>query len=246
MLGCSDARVPTELLFGQEFNDIFNIRVAGNVLAEEGIGSLLYALRNVVDPRTRSGREPEAGRPCSAIAVAARCQATVKAFQSRADRRGRLRRPDRLDRREDRRPACRSPRRSWRRNAGRAPRRPAEPDDLVELVVYLNAAWGAHEMQNWVEREGPEISEQVGVVFGVFDPTHLARALPPETPADPVPEALAIPPSEPGRTPRSSVPRSLARTGPVNALTPRARPALDDRLAIRAAEPPLRERPPRA
>lgn len=29
VFGCSDARVPTEIRFGQELNDIFNIRVAG-------------------------------------------------------------------------------------------------------------------------------------------------------------------------------------------------------------------------
>ena len=38
-VGCSDARVPTELLFGQGFNDLFVIRVAGNVLGDVCMGS---------------------------------------------------------------------------------------------------------------------------------------------------------------------------------------------------------------
>lgn len=44
VVGCSDARVPPEMLFGQGFNDMFVIRVAGNVLADECWGSIDYAL----------------------------------------------------------------------------------------------------------------------------------------------------------------------------------------------------------
>jgi carbonic anhydrase len=44
VVGCSDARVPTEMIFGQGFNDLFVIRVAGNVLGDECIGSVDYAL----------------------------------------------------------------------------------------------------------------------------------------------------------------------------------------------------------
>ena len=44
VVGCSDARVPMEMLFGQGFNDLFAIRVAGNVLADECWGSIDYAL----------------------------------------------------------------------------------------------------------------------------------------------------------------------------------------------------------
>jgi carbonic anhydrase len=43
VLGCSDARVPVELVLGQAANDIFVVRVAGNVPGTECIGSLLYA-----------------------------------------------------------------------------------------------------------------------------------------------------------------------------------------------------------
>ena len=44
VVGCSDARVPTEMLFGQGFNDLFVIRVAGNVLGDECQGSIDFAL----------------------------------------------------------------------------------------------------------------------------------------------------------------------------------------------------------
>src|SRR4051794_18621696 len=43
VLACSDARVPTEMVFQQGFNDLFVVRVAGNVLGSECLGSLRYA-----------------------------------------------------------------------------------------------------------------------------------------------------------------------------------------------------------
>src|SRR5215468_1398562 len=44
VVGCSDARVPTEMLFGQGFNDLFVIRVAGNVLGDVCFGSIDFAV----------------------------------------------------------------------------------------------------------------------------------------------------------------------------------------------------------
>ena len=44
VVGCSDARVPIEMLFGQGFNDLFVIRVAGNVLGDVCMGSIEFAL----------------------------------------------------------------------------------------------------------------------------------------------------------------------------------------------------------
>ena len=49
VLGCSDARVPTEAVFDQSFNDLFVLRIAGNVLGSECLGSLHYALRHLKD-----------------------------------------------------------------------------------------------------------------------------------------------------------------------------------------------------
>jgi carbonic anhydrase len=49
VVGCSDARAPTELLFGQGFNDLFIIRVAGNVLGDVCLGSVEYALHALAD-----------------------------------------------------------------------------------------------------------------------------------------------------------------------------------------------------
>jgi carbonic anhydrase len=50
ILGCSDSRVPVELVFDQGFGDLFVIRVAGNVISDETIGSIGYALRHLKTP----------------------------------------------------------------------------------------------------------------------------------------------------------------------------------------------------
>ena len=43
ILGCSDSRVPVELIFNQGLGDLFVIRVAGNIVAPSQIGSVEFA-----------------------------------------------------------------------------------------------------------------------------------------------------------------------------------------------------------
>src|SRR5437762_1314487 len=43
VLGCSDSRVPAELVFAQGFGDLFVIRVAGNIVAPSQVGSVEFA-----------------------------------------------------------------------------------------------------------------------------------------------------------------------------------------------------------
>lgn len=43
ILGCSDSRVPAEIVFDQGLGDLFVIRVAGNVVAPSQIGSVEFA-----------------------------------------------------------------------------------------------------------------------------------------------------------------------------------------------------------
>src|SRR4029077_3867725 len=43
ILGCSDSRVPPELVFDAGFGELFVIRVAGNVLGTAILGTLQYA-----------------------------------------------------------------------------------------------------------------------------------------------------------------------------------------------------------
>jgi carbonic anhydrase len=78
VLGCSDSRVPVELVFDQGFGDLFVIRVAGNVIADDVVGSVAYAALHLrtplfvvmghagcgavtaaLDARLKKAREPE-------------------------------------------------------------------------------------------------------------------------------------------------------------------------------------------
>ena len=43
ILGCSDSRVPAELVFDQGLGDLFVIRVAGNIVASSLVGSVEFA-----------------------------------------------------------------------------------------------------------------------------------------------------------------------------------------------------------
>jgi carbonic anhydrase len=77
VLGCSDARVPAEIVFDQGLGDLFVIRVAGNIVAPSQIGSIEFATERfgmplvVVMGHTRCGAVEatldalEAGNPPS-------------------------------------------------------------------------------------------------------------------------------------------------------------------------------------
>ena len=49
ILGCADARVPAELVFDTGANRLFVVRVAGNVLGDECLGSIEYAIAHFPD-----------------------------------------------------------------------------------------------------------------------------------------------------------------------------------------------------
>ena len=46
ILGCSDSRVPAEIVFDQGMGDLFVIRVAGNIVAPSQLGSIEFAVEN--------------------------------------------------------------------------------------------------------------------------------------------------------------------------------------------------------
>jgi carbonic anhydrase len=50
ILGCSDSRVPPELIFDAGLGELFIVRVAGNVLSPEVAGSLQYAGAHLKTP----------------------------------------------------------------------------------------------------------------------------------------------------------------------------------------------------
>src|SRR4249919_915041 len=50
ILGCSDSRVPAEIIFDQGLGDLFVIRVAGNIVASSQVGSVEYAAEQFGTP----------------------------------------------------------------------------------------------------------------------------------------------------------------------------------------------------
>ncbi len=50
ILGCSDSRVPAEMIFDQGLGDLFVVRVAGNVVTPTQLGSIEYAVTALGSP----------------------------------------------------------------------------------------------------------------------------------------------------------------------------------------------------
>jgi carbonic anhydrase len=50
ILGCSDSRVPAEIVFDQGLGDLFVIRVAGNIVAPSQVGSVEFAAARFGSP----------------------------------------------------------------------------------------------------------------------------------------------------------------------------------------------------
>jgi carbonic anhydrase len=45
VLGCSDSRVPAEIVFDQGLGDVFSVRIAGNIVNNDILGSMEYAVK---------------------------------------------------------------------------------------------------------------------------------------------------------------------------------------------------------
>jgi carbonic anhydrase len=50
ILGCADSRVPPEIIFDHGLGDIFDVRVAGNIVEDAGSGSFEYAVEHLGVP----------------------------------------------------------------------------------------------------------------------------------------------------------------------------------------------------
>lgn len=74
VLSCSDSRVPTELVFDQGLGDLFVVRVAGNVVATDDLGTIEYAVDHLHTPLVLVlGHES-----CGAVTAALETQAARK------------------------------------------------------------------------------------------------------------------------------------------------------------------------
>jgi carbonic anhydrase len=98
ILGCSDARVPAEIIFDQGLGDLFVIRVAGNIVAPSQIGSVEFAAERygtrlvVVLGHSRCGavlatleelRRPSENQSANLRSIVDRIRPSVEALLSR-------------------------------------------------------------------------------------------------------------------------------------------------------------------
>ncbi len=174
ILGCSDAREPAEILFGQGFDDLFTVRVAGNVLGAECVGSVIYAL----DKFAPASKSSAAGSLKLILVVGHRnCGAVHSGVEAHDDD------PSSLLERVGSTPhplaaivARIAPVvtvSAWAIDSSYGPgssRDKKHTEVLSEIAVYLNAAWGAYELARIVNSRFPEDPPPpVAVRFGVFD-----------------------------------------------------------------------------
>jgi carbonic anhydrase len=159
VLGCSDARVPIEHIFDQSPNDLFVVRVAGNVLGVECLGSIDYAVSNLgqslklvvvlghsscgavtaaVDSYLAPKNYAEIGFTHALRSLLDRIHIAVRGAASALEQVG----GSRVSRRTDYREA------------------------LLEAAVFLNAAITAYDVQR--ELKIPPAND-TRVVYGVFD-----------------------------------------------------------------------------
>lgn len=189
ILGCSDARVPTEMLFGQGFNDMFVVRVAGNVLGDVVQGSLDFstvALKESVRIVVVLGHTN-----CGAIKGAVDAYLDPKKFWSKS-----YSPPLRLTFQRifvAVRESDNALRDVWGEEARTLP---GYREALIDMAVCLNAAHTAFALRQQVE--GAD-NWEIGVLFGVYDiRTHqVCMPIRPGEPAVPENVNLAKAPGNP-------------------------------------------------
>ena len=67
ILGCSDSRVPAELVFDQGLGDLFVIRVAGNIVAPSQVGSIEFAAERFGTPLVVVPGHSQCGAVCATL-----------------------------------------------------------------------------------------------------------------------------------------------------------------------------------
>jgi carbonic anhydrase len=158
VLGCADARVPTEIVFSKGCNELFVVRVAGNVLGQECLGSLRYAVSHF-----------SATLKLVAVLAHAQCGAVTEAVNLYLEPRRYLDIATDYSIRsivDQITVAVRIAAMSLESLYGLdVIRKPECRAALLEAAVVLNAAWSAYCLRQEFRAQFPEL----GVVFGAYD-----------------------------------------------------------------------------
>ena len=181
VFGCVDARAPVELLFAQGFDDLYSVRVAGNALGPEAAGSLHYALHSFAALKgTAPDRLPAKTLRLMLVLGHADCGAVTAAVKSLLNGEHVPEEPGETIRGSVREllkrihyPAVAFALDTLPEGSLRSHHRAKDVHlaALIELAVYLNAAWSAHDLLRLTqEYEYLSSDTTVGVRYGVFDP----------------------------------------------------------------------------
>ena len=157
VLGCADARVPVELVFNEGPNDLFVVRVAGNALGGDALGSLRYAVDHLGESLKLVVVLGHSG--CGAVSAAVDVFLEPARYLSIASQhvtRGLLDRLLVVVHSSARRMAA-----VWGADVDG---RPGYRDALVEASVASNAALAAHTLQQELARG----ARPMRAVYGVY------------------------------------------------------------------------------
>lgn len=159
VVGCSDARVPTEMLFGQGFNDLFVIRVAGNVLGDVCVGSIDFALVALSESVRVIVMLGHSG--CGAVTGAVDAYLRPLKFWSRSVSPMLRSLTQRIF--VSVREAANGFKEVWGPDAANVP---GYREALIEAAVCINAAQAAFDLRQEVERSG---KWEIDVLYGVHN-----------------------------------------------------------------------------
>ena len=150
VLGCSDARAPVEFIFCCGSNDLFVVRVAGNVPGDECLGSLEFAAENMVETLRLTVVLGHTG--CGAVSAAVDAYLDARRYPKSAGLRAVI---DRIL------PAVRTADVALQKEHGGGTRTDAKRRGaLIDLSVILNVALSAMTVRDGLASP---------VEFGVFD-----------------------------------------------------------------------------
>jgi carbonic anhydrase len=159
VLGCSDARAPIEHIFDRSPNELFVIRVAGNVLGTECLGSIDYAVAHLKGSLKLLVVLGHSG--CGAVTAAVDSYLSPHDYPDIAFTHALRSLVDRIQ------IAVRGAAKALERVFGAAVKqKSAYRGALVETAVYLNAALTAFDVRKEIDAIG---GDSVRVVYGVFD-----------------------------------------------------------------------------
>jgi carbonic anhydrase len=159
VLGCSDARAPIERIFDTVPNEVFVIRVAGNVLGTECLGSIDYAVQRLEQSLKLLVVLGHSG--CGAVSAAVDSYLSPDDYPELGFTHALRSLVDRIQ------IAVRGAAKALERACGSAVKQdPGYRGALIETAVYLNAALTAFDV-----RKEFAVTRQssVRVVYGVFD-----------------------------------------------------------------------------